>query len=202
MVPNSRFHLVAALALCLLPTAPALAEPRPGQVAGLDLATPQAAAASFVEGWQAGDFFVVYYALDPVLREKFSRNLIMYDIRAILGDAAEEAGVLRGFSDSYQLRMTEAIALDRDLRFSGDNMANFVGLMTTAADLRALPFALPADGLTDATLGPPDDRLVRLALPAGVVTAIILRKSDQGRWRVLALEGGAVPEMWRLPDGQ
>ena len=124
----------------------------------------------------------------------------MLDFRAISGDDGNALDAMMAFSQTYERRLSESLAPDQGVSVTSDYLPNFAGLMQNLAEAGIRPFALTPLALEGAVAGPQEGRTVRLQLAPkgarGPVSALVLRRSDRGRWRVLGLEGTDLPRTW------
>ncbi len=181
-----------AIAMAAVATAPAMAEPRPGTVVGLDLATPERGAESFVRAWIDGDYFVAYLSLDPEPRFRFHTMSSRFEFPGILG---------QNLPDGYLDRFLEATG---DSQVPGrtiiiDTYAEFVAMMRIAAEMDILPLAFEEDpeSLAPTVLSGGDGPLARVALAGNDDgTVLVMRQSPGGLWRVAGFERGDLPAFW------
>lgn len=186
---------------CFLLAAPsAQAEPRPGTVVGLDLASPEKAAESFVRAWAAGDYFVAYLALDPELRFRFYEMYSRFDFRGIHGENgppldAQREVVLHNTAESSVPGRAPGLVIDA--------FAEFDGQMRTAQQFFRLALILlpsAADGAQAVISDEGDQKVARVPISAAAGGGtLVLRASPGGRWRVLGIEGRNLPELWAYP---
>jgi hypothetical protein len=199
MLPRIPGLAALGLAVVLATMAPGQGEPRPGTVAGLDLASPESAAESFVRAWSAGDYFVAYLALDPELRFRFMEAIYRLDFPAVFG---------QGHSEPFFDRLP---AMTAENRFPGsapgippDRFAEFDGFMRTAraVGIPILSFDAAALGEMSALPDGGDSALARVPVASAAGGGIlVLRRSPEGRWRLLGIEKRAVPALWQYRAG-
>lgn len=184
--------LAALFSALLAHAVPARAEPAPGTIPALDLSGPDEGARSFVDAWRGGDFFVVYMTLDPVLRERFALMIDRFDFEGLLGDVPPGE-----FFDEMELRMAESMPEHVAGQIPVDRFAAFAGLMGTA---RALDLPLLELRAVSGSAAPAEIEDDTASVRLGADRTLVLRRSAEGRWRVLGLQGEDLPDFWKTAE--
>lgn len=189
--------IAAAMAVALL-AAPTRAEPQPGTVIGLDTSSPQAAAESFIASWALGDHFVTYLTLDPELRQRVIAGYQRLDFKMFYGDAFT-------LTNEFQARLAAAGAESLAVsgpgsRFPFEPGAIYAAIMEAGLAEGYTMIAMQdyVDGRLVATPGDdPDIAFVAMDEHDGG-GALVLRRSPEGRWRILGLDGREdTPRFWQ-----
>lgn len=190
---------IAALIACGVLLGPS---PAPGQseTFGLDLSTPESAAASFVETWAKGDYIGTYMAAHPHLRFRFNQALNILDPARILAQSEDPDTRVALFDMMPEWMVDHTYNHQPSLSGAVDIFAYFQAMMNAAAVLELLPFS-PSGAATRVVIddGPADNPTARAEVAAEDETLTLhLVQSPAGHWRVSAVESDTrdLPLMW------